>query len=743
MAGSREQRVLILALSHSSFINSWESRLLCFPMILLHERLWYEMKRIGMLLLSLVFLLSTSACSNDTINQSAQIDLSEKDNQYHIEYLDMPSNVSISTVQIPYNDGIYIAGKGYDGNLIHGILKDNQFIPFSLPAENGEIIAACYADENIAVLFLNDDKEWSTVQLQEYNNQGSLVMTVPIKDFSFTSNKSEVSSIQYQDNYFYLLSPDLFLQVSSDGLISNSIDLTCEDNLPGQFISQCRIGGSIALCVYGYGVDGDIIQTGIGAEIYVLNSDSFSLELVFSNETSWPLGLGEDTEGSVLLIDENGLHKIDCRTKNSEDITNWKDANIHIVSYDSIFPMSSSKYLMCKKDATELHILSNEQLNDARTELVLLCDQPSLSLNYLIERFNISNKDYFITLQYNEGNEELSKVKTIAGESPDIYFFCGNTPLNPSLQKNVFENLYPFFDNDPEYSRDSILPSLCHLIDNQGCLYILPFDYMIWTFITTVDVDDVEAYSMDQFVRFMEEQYPDRQLFQTNYSRSDMWYWVSNLCVGSFINEDSATCYFNTPEYAELLKSIKNIPVTVNDSDFDCLFKVDQIGNILRIYGFEAGYHDQYSFVGCPTGGFSNGTAFDLQKSFAISKSSSYKEGAWQFLRSILAPSVINNSSVSGDICLPASTLQLSSIVRQARGPGYNAFGMQIKISEHGEQELYKIINNGNTVMNGYPEIVSIMQEEASKYFSGEKTLEDVTTATQSRVSIFMAEQYG
>ena len=68
---------------------------------------------------------------------------------------------------------------------------------------------------------------------------------------------------------------------------------------------------------------------------------------------------------------------------------------------------------------------------------------------------------------------------------------------------------------------------------------------------------------------------------------------------------------------------------------------------------------------------------------------------------------------------------------------------MSIQIKEHDEQELRKLISQANSVMGAHPEIIEIMQEEAIKFFSGEKTAEDVAAATQSRVSIFMAEQYG
>ena len=42
-----------------------------------------------------------------------------------------------------------------------------------------------------------------------------------------------------------------------------------------------------------------------------------------------------------------------------------------------------------------------------------------------------------------------------------------------------------------------------------------------------------------------------------------------------------------------------------------------------------------------------------------------------------------------------------------------------------------------------YPEITRIMNEEVQKFFAGERSAEDTAAILQSRVSIFLSEQYG
>ena len=669
--------------------------------------------------------------------ESSEIEL-----PYHVEYEELPSDFLLSTVQLAYHDSIYLAGKNYEGNLIHGILEGNTFTPFLSPPSIGLITAACVSEDKIIALHTGSEEN-SKLQIQDYDENGSSSFVITVQGIQLDDTLPDFLSVTYDADYFYLLTRDQLLQVNHDGVITNHIDLSEESVLPARFVSLCKTESGIAVCLYGYDSNSSILQTGNGAEIHLLDLSSFSLNHFFSDENSWPLGISEGGDDTIYYIEETGMKRISMETENVESILIWKEIGLPVAAFDAAYFTASKEYLLCQKNATELCVITNKPITDERAELVLLCNQASPSLTYLIQRYNLTNKDYYITLQYNEANEELSEVKTIVGDAPDLYYFSQNVPLNSSLQENMFEDIYAFMDNDAEYSRDSVIPSLRIALENHDHLYILPFDFMIWTFITTVEVNDYENLSFDQFIRQLETQYPNQQILPSNITRDEIWYWVRNLCVGSLISEETATCNFDSKEYVELLESISRLPATAQSSDDDCLLKVDQIGNILRIYGFDKGYHDSYSFIGCPLGALSNGSAFYLQQCFAISRNSLHKEGAWQFLRSVLAPSVINNTTVSGSLCLPASALQLSALIGQACGSGYNAFGQNIQISDHGAQELYKIINEGNSIMNAYPEIISVMQEEANRYFSGQHSAEDAAAATQSRVSLIMSEQYG
>jgi hypothetical protein len=695
------------------------------------------MKRFIAILLLATTIFSLSACT-DKAQDNTQEAVSKA--QYHVEYIKLPSDFSTTDVQIEYDNGLYIAGVSASKKLIHGLLKDDSFYPFDVPDESGTILAACKMDENIAALYSDEAKE--SLQILQYNSSGELISEIQLPEEPF-ADWSKFFSICYADEMFYLLSSNQFAKVDLTGAVVDAIDLAADEQTQGLFISQCSVGSDIAVCIYGYGSKENSLGIAMGTNIYLLDKAEFKLDSLYMGTNLSPLGIGAKDENTLLFFDQNSLYQIALSTGQAEEIVNWGDINLLLLPYNSIISIGADGYMLTGTGLDMLCKISYGVKEENRTELLLVCDYESRTLKTLVQRFNLTNEDYYITTRFSSNSASIDSVETISGKTPDLYFYAYNIPFNASLQQNKFADLYTFLDSDPEYGRDAIVESLRSALENRGSLYLMPFDYMIWTFSTTAQIENSDQMTIGQFIDAMEEKYPGQQIFQSNYSRSDMWYWMSNLCVGSFIDTQSATSYFDTDAYAEILESLMLLPQTAQGGDADGLFNMNQVGTILRIYAFDETYNNSYSFVGCPTGGLNSGSTFDLQQCFAMSATSEHKDGAWQFLRTALAPNVVNIDAVAGEICLPASTLQLQSMIDQALGDGYHTYDMYVKISEYGAQELESLIANTHSVMNAYPDVISIMQEEANKFFAGDKTAEEAAASTQSRVSVFMSEQYG
>lgn len=164
----------------------------------------------------------------------------------------------------------------------------------------------------------------------------------------------------------------------------------------------------------------------------------------------------------------------------------------------------------------------------------------------------------------------------------------------------------------------SVIPSLQAAIEEKGKVFYLPFDYIIWTMRSLAQIPDTGAMSMEELVEQLEEENPDRNIFQLGWDREGMWKWLCDLSVEAFVDREKGSTNFDSREYVELLESCMALPETPQDFDQYALLTVEQVGNILRMTGIEGLYGEQYSLSGCPTGGLSSGSCFEIMQSFAM-----------------------------------------------------------------------------------------------------------------------------
>lgn len=157
------------------------------------------------------------------------------------------------------------------------------------------------------------------------------------------------------------------------------------------------------------------------------------------------------------------------------------------------------------------------------------------------------------------------------------------------------------------------------------------------------------------------------------------------------------------------------------------LFNIDMYGREYSIYGYPTSYGQVYRIAACAD-------------SCAIYAGSQNKEGAWEFIESLLWDS---NQKCLGIVNpgLPIRSSILQEVEDESKDQGVKINGEVTKITD-GEIAIQEdIIYNGElvgTLIN--PDIWAVVQEEAASYFAGDKTAAEVAHIIQSRVGIILGE---
>lgn len=170
------------------------------------------------------------------------------------------------------------------------------------------------------------------------------------------------------------------------------------------------------------------------------------------------------------------------------------------------------------------------------------------------------------------------------------------------------------------------------------------------------------------------------------------------------------------------------------------------------------------AYIGYPTADGSNGTYAYVYALVGVNAATENADLAWEFIRYLIAEdSLIYDRAWNG---IPVLKDAVQEKVEYLLDPLKEFEGMTITVNDDGSfeadgvhqdmaydptphitQELagefYALIDRAGNVYENDDAVNRIMNETARRYFDGRCTLEEAVAETQSRASIYVAEQYG
>ena len=156
----------------------------------------------------------------------------------------------------------------------------------------------------------------------------------------------------------------------------------------------------------------------------------------------------------------------------------------------------------------------------------------------------------------------------------------------------------------------------------------------------------------------------------------------------------------------------------------------------MRLAVVSENYGGAYTFAGAPNE-TTNGSMYSPGLSLAISAQSEHTETAWQFVRSVL--SAENQPDASS--AFPSNAAALDAALLEMQETGLDFYGTVYRLTEEDVQKFRELLDGTTTVQDALPAVKSIMDEEASQYFSGQISAQQASERTQNRVSLYLSEQ--
>jgi len=499
--------------------------------------------------------------------------------------------------------------------------------------------------------------------------------------------------------------------------------------------------------------------------IYYMKGDDEYTFLESTHEKIFGYNLKTDTR--VELIDRAKQHIIESRGSNKHVV--MLNSNIFVVE-TYIAPEAGQKGIGVY---TLIRLKKSDTPSNANKKVITLATLHDMALKGSIIDFNRNNSEYIIEIKnYSKAGRGIIdavaelNLDLASGKIPDILMISPMIPISSYGEKGFLVDLYEYIDKDPDMERDDYLPNILKMHEINGKLYSIGAGFEIHTVLCPASIFneniDYPKLTWDDFAVILDENSNVTVPIASKYAKHMSRRYLIQNAILLEINDYNN---FNTPEFISLLENIyKYIP----DPYIDAIFDDYQEGNILFrndvLIGFlEAKipelfyFGEPISYVGFPTTNGINGSFATLTYPMAIFEQSEVKDGAWEYLKSILTDfqftgvdygaGLDKNGYVTG---FPIHRLALNQMAEAVKVSADETFTRTIGsitltydpvlTNEDVDKILELIVSleyHDAQIDRGVMEIVL---EETDYYFAGQKTAEEVADIIQSRVNIYLAE---
>lgn len=413
-------------------------------------------------------------------------------------------------------------------------------------------------------------------------------------------------------------------------------------------------------------------------------------------------------------------------------------------------------------EGTRYSLLSERDASEEqRTELVYgmvagANADASSSIWSAITAFNQENKEYYVTIKNYGGwfNLERLHADMASGNGPDIIdmtYFADN--YDNYVKNGYLEDLSCYLEQS-EY-RDDIIWNVLEAYRIDGGLYMLVPQFIINGILIHPDYESqVEKWNIETFLELIEVNQWEKDILGYNGNPEKLLKVLLCGMQEKFIDREHKTASFENDEFLDILALCREYAEAERPDTSEWTMMDEEYWNqlcsdgmwLLEFYNYlyyVPVYGREYQLYGYPT---LSGQVYGVSSTYdgcAIYAGSENKEGAWEFIESLLWDS---NQRCRG-IAQPGFPIRSSMLEELEEGAAETEIkvngGELTKVTDV-EIEIQKdVIYNGKFVNYSVmidSDIWSVIQEETASYFAGDKSAEEVAHIIQSRVGIILGE---
>ena len=480
------------------------------------------------------------------------------------------------------------------------------------------------------------------------------------------------------------------------------------------------------------------------------------------------------------------LYQYGADDASSVPLLTWSDSDLPN-DVDEIFQISDDRIVaLCNRsgmwEGEGAYLLSKTAVEDLpEKEIIVLASiGPSQALQYSISDFNRENDRYHITLKSytsEEDNIALLDASMVSSSPPDLLDMAYMDVLK-YVEKQGLEDLTPYLEKSAVLNKDVFLESALESYTVKGRLVSIPSQFWLIALMGRVSQVGAEAgWTMEDMME-LTERFPDSRLTSPRTFEFILRRVLSEFILEEYIDWETGECRFDSEEFRELMRWMEKNSrgIFYGDTADDEYVPYGSIPpeNLLLLWdrawsfssypSLDARLEGEMSMIGFPTPDGSPRFLAEPVDALGIVSRSSHKEGAWEFLEYFLSNVPYSYFPNRRDLILQeAEEMMTIDYVRDENGeivmeqskdgpvPAMNTkFVFRLNgelfpfygMTEEQGKTVLEAIDHMSFILNGgtREEIINIILEEMFTCLKGDKTLEEVTSIIQNRLTVLVNE---
>lgn len=498
-----------------------------------------------------------------------------------------------------------------------------------------------------------------------------------------------------------------------------------------------------------------------------------------------------DPEGGFLVSDDSSVYSYDLKKQEKAKLFDWLDSDIN-GSFVQAFGLLEDGRLVAVYEDWSMEdrgvaLLTKKKTSEVpqKETITVATISGGYDLRSLAVRFNKASDKYHISVNqyidfdnYNENSwsDAITRLNNdiTSGNTPDI-IDVSDINVEQMAGKGVFEDLNGYLEKSSKLSRSDFMENILEAYTYNDKLVCIPVSFSLQTLMGHKSkIGDREGWTLQEMIEYADAN-PEAELFD-QVSKREMLGFLLRMNEGEFVDWSEGECHFESDDFKSLLQFVNRYPDEVNYNEDTPVTPIRiQNGEVLlypdNIYDFNSIQESLSIFnqdmvcIGFPTVDGSSGHAFIGRNLYAITSKSDSKEGAWEFIESILTSEDSDRMSngfptVKSKLeARVADVLKIEYVLDENGEPyldengepvikgagGGIGWGDWFYEYHHTTQEEVDIVMDlmGKAkpmAYNDNDEIMTIILEEAEPFFKGQKSVDEVAGIIQNRANIYIKE---